>query len=501
MSKSEKEKKIDKPGILKLLFWLSGLFVVAIYPIVSLYALNIEELKFNQILLPVAISFGLTGILFFIWLGIYKKVLKASLATIPFVFIVWYYGLVYNELFITTKPDHFLSISLFLVLYGFIVFSISKIKPARTLENINLIITIPVFLLLIFNIITIIPAELKKHQITKNIQRPSYDHPELDIDGRLPDIYVLVFDEFASFTTIEDVWGFENKILREYLLETGVFIAENSRTRFRTTSASLASLLNLEYVTVGLTLNEILQLYDKNFVMSFLHNLGYKITFIDGYGGFSYSQHLEGVHLMDLYNMQVDDEIITDPFHFLLINQSVLLPWADQFKDNTPNLYYRTNKYFLNFIENFPEEVNKMDQPSFLYAHLMTPHLPYVYDSSGNFLENPTNYWEYTNLDNETKMDLYLEQYIYISSRIIDLIENILQKSVNQPIIMILSDHGVREESTGSTDPEHIYRVLNAVYFPDNDYSELYDSIAPLNAMRVILNKYFAQSYPMLEDR
>lgn len=500
MSNTEKEKSINNPGILKLLFWLSGLLVISIYPVIALYAHNIEELNFNQLLQPVVVSLGLTGFLFFIWFLVFRKTLKAILATIPFMLAVWYYGLVYNKVFMEAQPNHYLIIGLILFLYGLIVYAISKIKLTQNLANINLIITVPVFLLFAFNVFTIIPAELKKNRISENIQRQYLEHQELNYEGSLPDLYVIVFDEFASFATMEEVWGFENKKLHEYLLETGFFIAENSRTRFRTTYGSLATFLNLEYVTAGLTKNEILQEYDKNFVMSFLHSIGYKITFIDGYGSFSYSQSLDGVNLMDMYNMNIDGEVIVDPFHFLLVNQSVLLPWADHFRDNTHNLYYRVNKYFLNYIENFPLKVNNMEQPSFLYAHLMTPHLPFVFDRSGNFLENPTNHWEYENLDNKTKMDLYLEQYIYISSRIMDIIEGVMQKSENQPIIMILSDHGVREESTGSAEPNHIYRVLNAVYFPDRDYSALYDSIAPTNTMRVILNKFFNQNFPMLED-
>jgi hypothetical protein len=42
---------------------------------------------------------------------------------------------------------------------------------------------------------------------------------------------------------------------------------------------------------------------------------------------------------------------------------------------------------------------------------------------------------------------------------------------------------------------------LNAYYFPDQDYSQLYPSISPINSFRVVLDKYFGGNYELLPDR
>jgi len=42
--------------------------------------------------------------------------------------------------------------------------------------------------------------------------------------------------------------------------------------------------------------------------------------------------------------------------------------------------------------------------------------------------------------------------------------------------------------------------ILNAYYFPDNDYSLLYPEISPVNSFRVILNKYFKTGLSLLKD-
>ena len=43
--------------------------------------------------------------------------------------------------------------------------------------------------------------------------------------------------------------------------------------------------------------------------------------------------------------------------------------------------------------------------------------------------------------------------------------------------------------------------ILNAYYFPDGDYTALYDDITPVNTFRVVFNEYFRAGYRLLEDR
>ncbi len=130
----------------------------------------------------------------------------------------------------------------------------------------------------------------------------------------------------------------------------------------------------------------------------------------------------------------------------------------------------------------------------------MAPHLPFVFDRYGNFNENPTNHWEYRSLSAETLRELYLEQYIFITDQILDIVSTILKTSDREPVIAMFSDHGPRLESAGVAEKEHHHRVLNAVYFPGGDYSALYDSIAPVNTMRVLFNTFYGTSYDMLDD-
>jgi hypothetical protein len=51
-----------------------------------------------------------------------------------------------------------------------------------------------------------------------------------------------------------------------------------------------------------------------------------------------------------------------------------------------------------------------------------------------------------------------------------------------------------------TAEPPHFFQNLNAVYFPDQNYSGLYDSITNVNMFRVILNKTFNQHFSLVKD-
>ena len=43
--------------------------------------------------------------------------------------------------------------------------------------------------------------------------------------------------------------------------------------------------------------------------------------------------------------------------------------------------------------------------------------------------------------------------------------------------------------------------ILNAYYFHDGNYEQLYENISPVNSFRVILNQYMEMDFELLDDR
>ncbi len=483
----------------KYIPYLNGV-LFSLYPLLVLYAHNVDDIRFSQAILPVAVSLLVGAIVFTVALLAMKRSGAAGLFTVAFLLVFWFYTPLKSVLSVIQVPlADWLLIPVFLVLLVLLGKWLKKAHHPETIQKIHTVLLLPVSLLVAVNIVLILPAEVRKKQAASAV-RPQHDMPEAALVDDYPDVYLIVLDEYASFVSIEEEWGYDASGFEQYLDGAGFFVARESKTRFANTLRALPSILNLDYVSPDLSAAECMRLYDTNLFMEYLDHLGYGIVFIDGWGSFEYSFGIEGITFYCMYNMQVEDEVVIDPFHYLALSQSVLSPFASLVTDNTPNLYYRVNNYFFNYIEAFPEQVNASQQPKLLYAHLMTPHLPFVFDRDGNFMENPTNHWEYASLGSDSLKALYLEQYIYVTRRIRDITRRILDESEKEPVIILFSDHGVREESAGVANTEHHHRVLNAVYFPGRDYTALYDSIAPVNTMRAVMNQFFGHTYEMLDD-
>ena len=107
-------------------------------------------------------------------------------------------------------------------------------------------------------------------------------------------------------------------------------------------------------------------------------------------------------------------------------------------------------------------------------------------------------------LTREEYLEGYREQLIIINSKIEEMVDGILARSVRPAIIILQADTG-----PGSLldyeDPDNTYLkerlcILNAYHLPGNGDIPLYEGITPVNTFRVILNHYFGTDYELLED-
>jgi hypothetical protein len=130
--------------------------------------------------------------------------------------------------------------------------------------------------------------------------------------------------------------------------------------------------------------------------------------------------------------------------------------------------------------------------PKLVFAHIMLPHPPYVFGPDG---EEQDLSWDSSNV--ALLHQGYRDQVLYANKRILPIIDVILAESKGNVIIVLEGDHGLIEYKDAT---EHM-KNLNAYYFPDHDYSDLYPWITPVNSFRVILSDFFGQNYPLLKDQ
>jgi hypothetical protein len=158
-----------------------------------------------------------------------------------------------------------------------------------------------------------------------------------------------------------------------------------------------------------------------------------------------------------------------------------LLPKYIQQKLDYPNQIHRERVLFvLDSLEKLPS----IPGPKFVFAHIVSPHPPYVFGPDGQVVEQEGK-----------DIDGYRDQIIYLNSRLIPILKNIIANSEVPPIIIIQGDHGavytVKEERMA---------ILNAYYLPEGGSNRLYEHITPVNTFRVIFSHYFNADLELLDD-
>jgi hypothetical protein len=181
------------------------------------------------------------------------------------------------------------------------------------------------------------------------------------------------------------------------------------------------------------------------------------------------------------------------------------------FKRALIEMPYDTHRRHILFTFDTLREVPSLDGNYFVYAHIIAPHPPFVFDEGGEvvthdepFTLNDANHYI---RDHSQKNYIagYRRQIQYVNTLALDTIDAILTQSTTPPIIILQGDHGpgayLHWGSLEKTLPAERFGILNAYYFPDGDYSLLHPSISPVNSFRVVFNQYFDADYPILPDR
>lgn len=144
-----------------------------------------------------------------------------------------------------------------------------------------------------------------------------------------------------------------------------------------------------------------------------------------------------------------------------------------------------------------------MEGPKFVFAHILAPHPPFVFDRNGEPLRT-------REARKRTKNENYLNQLIFTNEKVKEMVDIILAKSNTPPVIILQSDEGpyISDEYEGDTiwaevEPQALkdhMRILNAYHLPGLGSNYLYPEISPVNSFRVIFNAYFDAGFDILED-
>lgn len=318
-----------------------------------------------------------------------------------------------------------------------------------------------------------------------------------------PDIYYIISDEHASAKTLRDVFGYTDSTLQDALEQRGFYVATESHSNYPLTLHSLASSLNMQYLdevrdALGADSrdsNALVEMQHHNVIVQALRALGYQYVY-------STNTRIYGHAEADIVLSPVTT--LNERFTYALLEQTALhplliRPLVRQYARNVRNVITRTI-----------EAVDGVSGPKFVFVHLLLPHPPFVFDSKGGVIDDPKTlaFWALPN-----RKQAYLDQLIYTDKLLVDLIDGILGRSAQPPIIVLQSDHGSQTLLVTDVlgqwhrDPtpamlEERLSILNAYSIPQPYATQqLYDSISPVNTFRVVFNALFGATYELLPDR
>jgi hypothetical protein len=317
------------------------------------------------------------------------------------------------------------------------------------------------------------------------------------IPEQMPDIYYIIVDAYARADILQEVYGLDNSEFLSYLVDRGFYVAERSRSNYAQSSLSIASSLNFRYLDDLEHLDATMAsrapfeiMIQDNELFRFLRQHGYSIV--------SFSTGYE-------YTQMAQADIYLTPFKGWSPGEFeeaiVKLTPISGFSKTWAGFRRERIRYAFEHIADGAQAGG----PTFVFVHVLAPHWPFIFDAEGNPIQ-PIGFGQHTPVHYQELISSYSDQLLYINKMLKAAIDSILSQSSMPPIIVLQADHGpdLEMNSEGNVLSDFAAErmsILNALYFPDQAYEDLYEEITPVNTFRVILNNYFGTDLALLEDR
>ena len=323
--------------------------------------------------------------------------------------------------------------------------------------------------------------------------------------GGLPDIYYIIPDRYTNERILREEYGYDNSSFLDYLRARGFFVVPEAYANYPKTAYSLASSLNMSHLLemareIGPDLKSWVPLHqaiEDNRVIVELKKHGYRyIHFGTWWLGTQRNRNADlTIDLMSL-----------SEFGSLLYRNTMAYPVGrilglGGFSGDERKFAWERTRHQFDRLENMGREPG----PKFVFAHLIAPHQPYVFNPDGSF-----------RTEEEEKAVGPRENYVaavkFVNNRLKSVIERIQADSAIPPIIIIQSDEGPfpagYEDDQANPDwrkasPAELrvkLGIINALLVPGlkGGFSPRH---TPVNTFRVIFNYLFQAGMELLPDR
>lgn len=338
------------------------------------------------------------------------------------------------------------------------------------------------------------------------------EHFELEAPSARPDVYYIVLDAYGRNDTLVSLIGYDNSGFLNELEDLGFYLAHCAQANYSQSELTLASTLNMAYLDdLGQAFvpnrddrTPLRPLIKESLVRHKFAELGYEIVAFET--GYPFSEwrtadrflrpdlsKVEGSGLLSNLN-GFENLLLRSSAGLLLVDFSHLLPESlvpdDQFE-------IRAARQRTLFALDRLDELPKADRPIFVFAHVVSPHRPFVFGPGGRARVKP-NLFDYE--DQEERMEWYRRGYVdqveYLNQELLPVLRRLIEVSGPAPVILLQADHGPEEGSSRDR-----MGILSAFYLAGRSVDGLYPTITPVNNFRLIFNEFFRAELALLPDR
>ena len=494
----------------------------SIFPVIFIFSENIHLLPITEIFLPLVIVVGITVLVLFLTKNKIEYRNKVALIISLIIILFFTYGYFYDIINAAQLENSEISRHRYLLMPYFglgIVGVIFFIKSNRLFNNATTItngIAISIIVVISMNVAIDVSngnffgsPELGNNEkfLGVGAQDPLEElvvdrdsNQDLRTESKKiqnikPDIYYIIPDEYPSNYALKQFFGFDNIEFLTFLETNDFHVVNNSFSNYPSTIQSLTSSLNMEYldtITEGVDVDSknyhlLNELLSDNLVMRKLSSQGYDVVNVGSLWG------PNGEFKNIKSNLCEFKEVNRDSLSRQLIEKTIISYFYERYFEQL-----RRDQIICTYneIELLSEEQNK---PKFIFVHILSPHSPYIFGPNGEH----TVPGDSINSSPWNERNAHVNQVKFVNKNLIELIPKLLD-SENKPIIILQGDTGSGYEIDwkSPSDVTVIERMsnLNAVYFPNNDYSKIHD-LTPVNTFRIIFNEYFDEENVLYENR
>ena len=469
--------------------------LVALYPAVFHCANNVNLVLLSS-LLKLSVLLAGIGLVVYLVLGLLTrgKYLQSAVAAMLLLVFFHTYGLVFDWLrsldVIQIETYNFLPFYGFAAIY--FTWQITHFNN-RTSYQIWKVAVLIFSVLVGFNAIKIIPAEVYKHRNVVDIKETEPANIK-QAEAKHPDIFYIIFDEAAGFEVARQYWNYDevNEFV-DFLQTNDFYVAEQSHAGSTSTLREIATRLNYEEYPLDWKKFDIFdEAMSHNRVMEYLKAKGYTLIAYDQRrANFPNASPMPVDFLIEESPEKVSsDMVLIDDYTILVIQNTLLRHLINQ----DPSFMLHKNTILFT-VKNITTK--HVSSPKFVYVHLMLPHSPFVFSESGNIVAHRKEALNWKR---------YLENYKFFLRVAHKMVENILEVySLEDPsVIIIQSDHGARNLKNNpysgfleNYPEEYKTWIVNALLLPGCDDAPLTQDMDPINTFPIVFNCYFDANIPL----